>query len=79
MCTTMAITSFNADYVLLVCTHYLIKNSSLHIKLIDYFKKSEIDVSTSSSPVYRSTVNIEMLTSEDNSVRRQGLIQHTAG
>ena len=70
MYTTIAITSFNADYVVcMVCAHYLTKNSSLCIKLIDYFKKSEFDVSISSYPVYRSTVNIEMLTSEDNFVR----------
>ena len=55
----------------MVCAHYLTKNSSLCIKLIDYFKKSEIDVSISSYPVYRSTVNIEMLTSEDNFVREK--------
>ena len=55
MYTTIAITSFKADYVLLVCAHYLIKNSSLCIELIDYFKKSEIDVSISSYPFYRST------------------------
>ena len=62
----MAISSFNADYVLLVYALYLIKNSSLCIKLIYYFKNSETDVSTSSYPVYRSTINIEMVIYEDN-------------
>ena len=50
----------------LVCTHYLIKKSSLRIKLVYYFKNSEINVSTSFYPVYRSTVNIGMLIYEDN-------------